>query len=79
MKNSLADLNNHLFAQLERMRDESLSAEEIAAEVKRADAIVAIADQVTTISGQSLQAARLFAEHGDKVLKMLPQIGKAQE
>ena len=38
MKNKLTDLNNHLFAQLERLGDEDLSGEKIADEVKRAKA-----------------------------------------
>lgn len=76
MKNRLSDLNDHLFAQLERLSDEDLSAEQIANEVKRADAIVAVADQITGVVDQTLKAAKLFAEHGDKILPMLPQIGR---
>ena len=30
MKNKLTDLNNHLFAQLDRLSDENLSADELA-------------------------------------------------
>jgi len=36
MKNKLGDLNNHLFAALERLNDESLSVEQIETEAKRA-------------------------------------------
>lgn len=46
MKNKLSDLNDHLFAQLERVSEEGLTAEQIEAEVKRSDAIVDLADQV---------------------------------
>ena len=46
MKNRLSDLNNHLFAQLERLADENLSAEAIESEVKRSSAIVDLADKI---------------------------------
>ncbi len=74
MKNKLPDLNNHLFAQLERLTDEGLSAEQIENEVKRADAVVALSDQI--VSGMKLQldAAKLVAVHGDRFLKQLPML-----
>lgn len=75
MKNKLEDLHNHLFAQLERLSDEDLTAEDIDKEVKRADAIVSVSDQI--IDGQKLRldAAQLFARHGDRILPMLPAVG----
>lgn len=76
MKNRLTDLNDHLFAQLERLGDESLSGDQIEEEAKRADAIVAIADQVTKNADTMLKAARLFADHGDRVLPLLPRISR---
>lgn len=79
MKNKLPDLNDHLFAQLERLSDEGLSSEEIEKEVKRADAIVQVADQITGNANTMLKAAKLFADHGAGVLPMLPQIGKSRE
>ena len=75
MKNKLTDLNNHLFAQIERLADEDLSPEDVEREVKRADAIVDVSDQVLRIADTSLKAAKLFAEYGDAVLPHLPQIG----
>lgn len=74
-KNRLTDLNDHLFLALERLNDETLTAEQIESEAKRADAIVALADQVTENARTRLTAARLFAEHGEKVLGYLPAIG----
>lgn len=79
MKNKLSDLNDHLFAQLERLRDEGMTPEQIATEVKRAGAIVDLADQITEASKLRLLAARLYAEHGEKVLPMLPMIGGSTE
>ena len=77
MSGTLADLNAHLFAQLERLDIEELSPEKIEAEVKRTDAIVAVADRITENSKVQLAAAKLYAEHKDTVLGMLPMIGKA--
>lgn len=79
MKNKLSDLNNHLFAQLERLANEDLTPEQIDAEVKRADAIVSVADQITGNAELQLKAAKLFADHGAQVLPMLPQIGQASQ
>ena len=77
MPNSLSDLNNHLFAQLDRMTADDMSVEQIEQEAKRADAIVSLADQITRNADLQLKAAKLFAEHGQGVLPMLPQIGSA--
>lgn len=79
MSHKLADLNNHLFAQLDRLAKPDMTADEIEVEVKRADAIVALADQVTKGADTQLKAAKLFAEHGSQVLPHLPLIGKATE
>lgn len=74
MKNKLPHLNDHLFAQLERLTDEDLSAEQIEAEVKRADAVVAVSDQIVAGMKLQLDAAKLVAMHGDRFLKQLPML-----
>ncbi|KPQ06164.1 MAG: Clusterin-associated protein-1 [Rhodobacteraceae bacterium HLUCCA12] len=79
MRNKLSDLNNHLFAQLERMAEDGMSQEKIEQEAKRAEAIVSVADQITRNADLQLKAAKLFAEHGQAVLPMLPQIGGPKE
>lgn len=66
MKNKLTDLNNHLFAQLERLSEEGLTAEQIETEVKRADAIVAVSDQIVSTAGLQLKAVQILANHGDR-------------
>lgn len=78
MKKRLGDLDNHLFAALERLSAEDLSEDKIAAEVARADAIVSIADQILEGAKVKLTAAKLFAEHGGAIKEMLPQIGKSE-
>jgi len=79
MKNKLGDLNDHLFAQIERLADEDLSAEQIDQEVKRAGAMVDVADKITGNAELQLKAAKLYAEHGDKIVGHLPQIGKSDQ
>lgn len=74
MKNRLSDLNNHLFAQMERLADEDLTQECIGKEAQRAAAMVDISDQILRRADLQLRAARLFADNGADILPMLPQI-----
>ena len=78
MKNKMTDLKDHLFAQLERLTDEALTPEQLEAEVKRSEAVVALADQITEGAKTQLAAAKIFAEYGQAVLPYLPQIGKPE-
>ena len=74
MKNRLTDLNNHLFAQLERLGEEELSAEQIEQEYQRAVAIVKVADKIIDNANLCLSAAKFVAEHGDQHAKNLPML-----
>ncbi|QFS84008.1 hypothetical protein [Roseivivax sp. THAF197b] len=77
-KNKLTDLNDHLFSQIERLANEDMSPEQIEAEVKRAAAIVSVSDQIVDNQRLRLSAAKLYAEHGDKIVPHLPAIGKSE-
>ena len=79
MKNKLADLNDHLFMQLERLGDEDLTPEQIEQEAKRADAMVEVADRIVGNAALQLKAASLFVEHGEYVRPLLPMIGRKPE
>lgn len=74
MKNRLTDLNDHLFMQLERLSEENLSPEQIEAEVKRASAMVDVADKIVDNARLNLQACDLVAKHGDRFMKHLPML-----
>lgn len=76
MKNRLSDLNNHLFAQLERLSEEDMSTEKIEDEVKRADAMVKVADKIVDNARLNLQACELVAKHGDRFMKHLPMLAE---
>lgn len=46
MKNTLEDLNNHLFEQLERLNDEELDPEALDRELRRAEGMSKVAEQI---------------------------------
>lgn len=74
MKNRLIDLNNHLFAQLERLSDEDLSSAAIAMEAKRSEAIVKISEQIINNADLALKAVNTIAIRGEKFKPALPMI-----
>ncbi|HHR6078379.1 hypothetical protein [Providencia rustigianii] len=59
MKNNLEDLHNHLFAQLERLSDEDLKGNQLTEEVKRAQALSAVASQIIHNGQLALTVNRL--------------------
>jgi len=74
MKNTLGDLNNHLFMQLERLNDEELILENLQQEIKRSKAIADVAGKIIENGKLVLEAERFMDEKGDlnsKIPKML--------
>jgi hypothetical protein len=63
MKNQLIDLNNHLFAKIERLGDESLSLDQVALEVDRARAICGVSIQIVSNATLALNAAKFKTEN----------------
>ncbi len=74
MKNKLPDLNDHLFAQIERLSEEELTPERIEIEAKRGKAIVTVADQIIRTAALRVEAARITAEYGTDPTLHLPAI-----
>lgn len=64
MKNKLNDLNDHLFAQLERLSDEKLDQEGLEREARRTDSIIAVSEQIISNAQLAINAAELVAKHG---------------
>ncbi|MBB1389067.1 hypothetical protein H5185_06440 [Shewanella sp. SG44-6] len=62
MKNKLIDLNNHLFAQIERLSDETVKGEELKEEMARSKAVAQIASQIVANGRLALDAQKLTPE-----------------
>ena len=60
MKNKLSDLNNHLFAQLERLGNESIKTDELTLELQRADAITSVAKEIISNARLVLDAQKQY-------------------
>lgn len=64
MKNKIQDLNDHLFAQLERLNDEDLTPEDLEKEIQRSKAVTAVSNQIINNAKLALDATRLQVEFG---------------
>jgi hypothetical protein len=74
MKNTLGDLNNHLFMQLERLNDEDVKGEQLTEEIERSKAITNIAKEIIANGTLVLQVKKLQdgkMNIDDKLPKML--------
>ena len=64
MKNTLLDLNNHLFEQLERLNDEDLNEEQLANELRRAEGMTKIAERIIQNSELAFKTMVHMDEYG---------------
>jgi len=62
MNNKLIDLNNHLFAQLERLSDEDLKGDKLVQEIERSQAVTGVADKIISNADLVYKAAKLKAD-----------------
>lgn len=62
MKNTLVDLNNHLFAEMERLSDEELNGENLAEEIERARAVCNVSSQIIANGSLALRAELFKSE-----------------
>jgi len=68
MRNTLGDLNNFLFEQMERLMDDSLPPEELAKEITRSKAITEVAETIVHNGELALRALK----HADEWDKAVP-------
>lgn len=72
MKNKLTDLNDHLFAQLERLSEEGLTPEQIDTESKRSAAMVSVAESIIRNAALQINSAKIAFDAGADPVPYLP-------
>lgn len=70
MKNKLIDLNNHLFAQMERLSNEDLIGDELKVEMERSKAITGVATAIINNGKLALEAQKELG-HFNRLPEML--------
>lgn len=71
MKNTLDDLNNHLFAALERLNDESLQGDKLHEELKRCEGIVKVGSVIVDNADLKLRAYEMAGNNQNLIPKLM--------
>lgn len=65
MKNKLNDLNNYLFESIERLMDDSLSADELEREIQRSNAVQNVAKNIIDNGKLIFAVKKHMADYGN--------------
>lgn len=74
-RNKITDLNDHLFAQLEKLNDETIKSDDMEIEFKKAKAISGVAAQIIKSNKLVIDAMRLVATGSIGVNEMPDGLG----
>lgn len=64
MKNTLSDLNNYLFEQLERLNDDELTEEELERELRKTDSIVKVSEKIIETGELAFRTMQHMDQYG---------------
>lgn len=64
MKNTLSDLNNYLFEQLERLNDDSLTEEQVERELRKTDSIVKVSEKIIETGELAFKTMQHMDQYG---------------
>lgn len=79
MKNTLTDLNNYLFEQLERLQDDNLDESGLEKEIQRSEAVQKVAKTIIENGALALQAKKHLDEYGKGDKVALPMLGMTEK
>jgi len=74
VKNKLTDLNDHLFAQLERLADENITGDGLKTEIARSRAVADMAQRITEAARLQLEVVQIAVDY-PTVAARLPMLG----
>ena len=74
MKNTLLDLNNHLFAALERINDEDLQGDALEKEIERSEAITKVATSIISNATLQFKVLEHMDEYGYNIDQKVPEM-----
>lgn len=72
MKNTLADLNNYLFEQIERLNDDELNGDELEAELRKADAITKVSEKIIANGELAFKTMKHMDDYGYGNVRRVP-------
>ncbi len=75
MKNTISDLNNYLFEQLERLQDDELDEAGLEKEIRRSEAVQKVAETIISNGNLALRAMKLLDDCGDDRKIDIPLLG----
>lgn len=64
VRNTLGDLNNHLFEMMERLNDDELDDEQLEKELKRADGMTKVSQQILQNGELQFKTMKHMDEYG---------------
>ena len=73
-KNTLADLNNYLFEQIERLNDDTLDADGLDRELKKADAVIGISEKILQTGELAFKTWKHMDDFGYGNVKTVPKM-----
>ena len=79
MKNTLADLNNYLFEQIERLNDDSIDDNQLEKEISKADSIVKISEKIIQNGELAFKTMKHMDEFGYGQNKAIPKMLESKE
>lgn len=74
MKNTLADLNNYLFEQIERLNDDSIDEAQLEKEIRKTDSIVKISEKIIQNGELAFKTMKHMDEFGYGQNRSVPKM-----